>query len=187
MKRKFISSALIALLLTSTMLTSACGNATTLDRIGAISIQAAAGYKAELASLRVGGLLSEAKFARLDRQADALNISAKSLADFLNTLPGVTKENKAQILSKVAELVGLVSGIATNPDLIGAKADSTAVKILQVAIITLQNASIVVAGLNPPTAVRSAVATDEPKAPIALNKVKIATPKLPKDTEKYFR
>jgi len=184
MYRKITS---VALIFAFILPLSACGNATTLDRIGAISIQAAAGYKAELASLRVGGLLSEAKFARLDRQADALNVSARSLADYLNTLPGVTKENKAQILSKVAELVGIVSGIATNPDLIGAKVDSTAIKILQIAIITLQNASIVVAGLNPPSATRSAVATDEPRAPIALSKVKIATPKVPKDAEKYFR
>lgn len=182
-KKLTISCLILALILPLT----ACGNSTTLARIGAISVQAAAGYKAELASLRVANLLTEAKFQRLDRQADALNVAAKALETYLNGLEGVTKENKAQILSKVAELVGLVSAIATNPDLIGAKADSTAVKILQIAIITLQNASIVVAGLQPPSSNRSAVATADAKPPIALDSVKIQTAKVPKEAEKYFK
>lgn len=182
MNRKVKSLIAAAILLFPLCLTG-CGNATTLNRVGAVFVQGAAAYKAELSSLRVAGLLSDAKFARLDRQADALNVTAAQFRDYLNSLPGVTKDNKAQILSKIAEMVGLVSGIVTNPDLIGAKADSTAVKVLQIAVITLQNAAIAVAALDPPPASSRTGASPG----IATDTVKVKLPKVPQEAEKYFK
>lgn len=185
MYKQFTTGALAALLILASISQMACGNATTLARIGAIITAGANGYKAELASLHVGGLIADTKFAKLDKQADALIVTSKALADYFNSLPGITKENKAEVVAKIAEAVGLFGGVITNPDLIGAAKDSLAVKIINAVIITLNNASIVVAGLNPPAAKASfAIGAKDGIQPETIH-VKAAA--VPKGAEKYFK
>jgi hypothetical protein len=159
-----------------------CGNATTLARIGASVKQVAFGVRAEAASLRAGGLLTPAKLDALDKKATALVVSAEALEKYLNSLPGVTASNKAEVVAKVGETLSLVSALAQNADVIGLPADNLFVRILQFGNTVLQNAAIVLAAVNPPP---TGVASGSGAA-VPLAKVKIAIPDVPKGAEKYI-
>lgn len=183
MKIKNITLSLV--LIFSTLLTTACGNTTTLARVGAGFQQAAKGFKAEVASLRAAGLLTPEKLARLDKRADGIITAADTLKEYLDTLPGITAGNKAEIIGKIGEASSLIAGLLQNQDLTGLPSNNLAVQILTFASITLQNASIVIAGIQAPPASRSAVSVQS--AGIPLETIKVKTAKIPKGAEKYFQ
>ena len=167
-------------------MTTACGNETTLARLGTGFKQAAKGFKAEVASLRAAGLLTPEKLATLDKRADGIITAADTLKTYLDSLAGVTAGNKAEIIGKIGEASSLVAGLLQNPDLAGLPSNNLAVQILTFASITLQNASIVIAGIQTPAvATRSREAQSGPAIPLDAIKVKAA--KIPKGAEKYFQ
>jgi len=185
-----IKNTLLSLVLIfSTLMTTACGNTTTLARVGAGFQQAAKGFKAEVASLRAAGLLTPEKLATLDKRADGVITAADTLKEYLDTLPGITAGNKAEIIGKIGEASSLVAGLLQNPDLAGLPSNNLAVQILTFASITLQNASIVIAGIQAPEVKtnRSVIASSEVKQGIQLNTVKVKAAKIPKGAEKYFQ
>lgn len=175
---------LVALLLGAAICQTACGNATTLARVGATVVQVSKGITAEAASLRASGLLTPAKLDALDKKAKAIEVSAAALQSYLNSLPGVNASNKADVVSKVGETLSLVSALAQNADVIGLPPDNLFVKILTFGNITLQNVAVVLAALNPPAASFSSIGGD---ASIPLNKIKVQTAPIPKGAEKYFQ
>lgn len=174
---------LTALLIVGTLAQTACGNATTLARIGASVKQVAFGVRAEAASLRAAGLLTPAKLDALDKKATALVVSAEALEKYLNSLPGVTANNKAEVVAKVGETLSLISALAQNADVVGLPADNLFVRILQFGNTVLQNAAIVLAALNPPPA---GVASGSGAA-VPLAKIKVVIPDVPKGAEKYIK
>lgn len=184
--RKIVTILLTIALTLATLPMAGCGNSTTLARVAAVCRQAAQGYKTELSSLRVGGVLSAGKFGELDRQADEIIVSANAFADYLDGFDRVTASNKAEILAKIAEGVGLARGVSQNARLGGVPADSTAFKLLTIAIVTLDNASLTIAALNPPKAAQSfALGSEEPG--IEKTAVQVKLPRIPKAAEKYFQ
>ncbi len=176
--------ALVALLIAGTLTQTACGNATTLARVGATVVQVSKGITAEAASLRASGLLTPAKLDALDKKAKAIEVSAAALQSYLNSLPGVNAGNKAEVVSKVGETLSLVSALAQNADVIGLPPDNLFVKILTFGNITLQNVSVVLAALNPPAVSVSSVGGE---ASIPLHKIKVQIAPVPKGAEKYFQ
>lgn len=181
--RRIMTAVMLAM---AALVTSGCDNSTTLARVSAVCRQAVQGYKTELSSLRVGGILSAEKFGELDRQADEVILSANALADYLDSFDKVTANNKAEILAKIAEGIGLARGVSQNARLGGVPADSPAFKLLTIAIITLDNASLTIAALNPPKAAQSfALGSEEPG--IEKTSVRLKLPRIPKAAEKYFQ
>lgn len=184
MKRAFSFVLIAALCLPLT----ACGKATTLERVGATVVQVSKAITAEAASLRAAGLLTPAKLDALDRKAKAIEVSAAALQSYLNSLPGVDAANKAEVLSKIGETLSLVSALAQNPDVIGLSPDNLFVKILTFGNITLQNAAIAIAALKPPPASRGAVASaDGGAGAIPPASIKVKLPDVPKGAEKYLK
>jgi len=179
-KRLTISCLILALILPMT----ACGNATTLARIGAGFQQAVRGFQGEIASLKASGLLTPEKAQRLERAGRGLTATANALESYLNSLPGVTAGNKAEILGKIAEATSLLSALLQNPDLKGLSPDTLIIKILNFATITLQQAAIAVATINPIVPPKGAVVTDQG---VPLSSVKVEIPSVPKGAEKYFK
>lgn len=182
--RQFGSIALIFVLLFGTLTQVACGNATTLARVGATVVQVSKGITAEAASLRAAGLLTPAKLDALDKKAKAIEVSAAALQSYLNSLPGVNASNKAEVVSKVGETLSLVSALAQNPDVVGLPPDNLFVKILTFGNITLQNVAVVLAALNPPAASFSTIGAE---ASIPLSKIKVQAAPIPKGAEKYLK
>ena len=175
---------LIPILIIAPLLNAACGSATTLNRVGSGFVQAAKGFKAEVASLRAAGLLTPEKLALLDKRADGVIVAADTLKTFLDGLPGITAGNKAEVLSKIGEASSLVAGLLQNPDLTGLPRGNLAVQILTFASITLQNAAVVVAAIQTPVSVKSA---REKEQGIPTTAILVKTPKVPKGAEKYFQ
>lgn len=185
-----IKNTLLSLVLIfSTLMASACGNETTLARVGAGFQQAAKGFKAEVASLKAAGLLTPEKLARLDKRADGIITASDTLKEYLDTLSGITAGNKAEIIGKIGEASSLIAGLLQNQDLTGLPSNNLAVQILTFASITLQNASIVIAGIQAPDVKtnRSVIASGEVKQGIQLDTVKVKAAKIPKGAEKYFQ
>jgi len=183
---RYAALPLIGVLLVGSLTQSACGNATTLNRIGAGFVQAAAGIKAEVASLNAAGLLSPEKFARLDKRATGIQTAANALKSYLDSLPGVTAGNKAEVIGKIAEATSLVSALLQNSDLANLPPDNVLIKVLLFANVTLQNAAIVVAGVHPPPASNASFALD-PGAAVPLHTITVQVGKPPKGAEKYFK
>lgn len=183
--KKCTSLLLVVLLVATSMSQIACGKATTLARVGAVFVQGSLAYKAELQSLHVGGLLTDAKFAELDVQAGEIVTSAQALADYLNGLPGVTSTNKAELLQKIAEGLGLARGVFANANLVGLPANSTALKIIQIAILTLDNAAVAIAATNPPPSSTASFSTigGGSDGSVPLSGVKVKLPAIPKDVK----
>lgn len=189
MKTKFTRLALIPILLIASLLNTACGNATTLNRVGSGFVQAAKGFKAEVASLRAAGLLTPEKLAVLDKRADGIIVAADTLKTYLDGLGGITAGNKAETLAKIGEASSLVAGLLQNPDLAGLPPKNLAVQILTFASITLQNAAIVVAALNTPEEQKRTLAIGgaSESGGIALDRIPVRAGKIPKGAEKYFQ
>jgi len=175
---------LASLLLLGTLSQTACGNATTLERVGATVVQVSKGITAEAASLRAAGLLTPAKLDALDKKAKAIEVSANALQSYLNSLPGVNAANRAEVVSKVGETLSLVSALVQNPDVLSLPPDNLFVKILTFGNITLQNVAVVLAAINPPAASFSSVGGGDS---IPLSKIKVALAPVPKGAEKYFK
>lgn len=190
-----VSFLLMGALIFGAMTQTACGNATTLERVGATVVQVSKAITAEAASLRAAGLLTPAKLDALDKKAKAIEVSAQALQSYLNSLPSVNAANKAEVLSKIGETLSLVSGLAQNADVVGLPSDNLFVKILTFGNITLQNAAIAIAALNPPSprARRgTSSAGSNPGAQAAedgvpLSSVKFPSAPVPKGAEKYLR
>lgn len=184
MKKKLTSLALCGLLFTASLTQMACGNATTLARIGSGFQQATLGFKAEVQSLQAAGLLTPQKFAALNRRADGAIVAANALRAYLDSLPGVNASNKAEIIGKIGEATSLVAAILQNPDVTGLPPGNTVVKILTFASITLQNAAIVVAAINVSTAGTGGAALS---AGVPLSSIVVKHPPVPKGVENYFK
>ena len=182
--KRFTALALVALITFGTLPLTACGNATTLERVGATIVQVSKGITAEAASLRAAGLLTPAKLDALDKKAKAIETSAAALQSYLNSLPGVNAANKADVVSKVGETLSLVSALAQNPDVLNLPPDNVFIKVLTFGNITLQNVAVVLAALNPPAASFSSIGGE---ASIPLNKIKVQVAPIPKGAEKYFQ
>lgn len=174
----------ITLILALTLSLTACGNTTTLNRVGAGFQQAAKGFQAEINALKAAGQLSDAKFMSLARRANGLITASDVLANYLNGLSGVNAANKAEVLGKIAEATSLVRGLLQNPDLLSLANDNLAIKILTFADITLQNAAVVLAAINAP-APETIVASDAPVG-VPTSAIKVKVPDVPKGAEKYF-
>lgn len=184
-----VSFSMIGALMLGALSQTACGNATTLERVGATVVQVSKAITAEAASLRAAGLLTPAKLDALDRKAKAIEVSAQALQSYLNSLPGVNATNKAEVLSKIGETLSLVSGLAQNTEVVGLPPDNLFVKILTFGNITLQNAAIAIAALNPPSSksARGAIGTQTAEPGIPLSAVKFKAAPVPKGAEKYLR
>lgn len=187
MKRQITTGALAAVLILSSLASTACGNATTLARVGATVVQVAKGIQGEIDSLGNAGLLKDDKLARANKTAAAITIAANALEKHLNDLTSVTAGNKAEITAEIAKTVSLVAGLLQNPDVAALGPDNLLVKVLTFANITLQQISVVFAAVqvsNPKQGIASTPGRPE-SVPMSSIKIKIGAP--PKGAEKYFK
>jgi hypothetical protein len=181
-KRKIGVWLLVGTISLGSLSLTACGNSTTLSRVGSAFQQVAKGFQGEIESLKASGLLSADKAIRLEAKARGLNVAADALANYLNGLSTVNANNKAEVASEIAKATSLLGALLQNPDVLGLSPDTLLVKILNWGNITLQQAAIVLAALNPPPATPKAGPSS---GGIPTNTIKIKIPPVPKGAEKY--
>ena len=163
-----------------------CGNQASLSKAGIVLTQGAAAYKAELASLRVAGLLTETKFTQLNTQADQIIIITSELSKFLNSLTEINQRNAAQVIAKVSEALSLVSGVLQNSTLGGVPPGSKAIQVLNFGIITLNSIAAAITAIVPAPGAVGVAAAGNPKSSVPASTVKVKLPEIPKDLQKQY-
>lgn len=185
MNRKIKVFALSALLMLGTLAQTACGNSTTLSRVGNVAVQLAQGFEGEVNALVASGLLKEGpKLTALRQKVSAAKVSANALNSFLVSLKEVNASDKAQIVLKVAELTGIISGVLVNQDAFGLSENSGVVVVLRYATISLNQIALVIAALNPPGAGVAAVGGG--KSGIPVEKIKFQFDEPPATVKQYL-
>ena len=185
MKRKIQSFALIALLIVGSIAQTACGNATTLSRVGNVAVQLALGFEGEVNSLVAAGLIKEGpRLTALRQKVSAAKVSANALNAYLVSLAEVNASDKAQITLKVAELTAIISGVLINQDAFGLSENTGVVVVLRYATISLNQIALVIAALNPPAA--GVAAASGAKSGIAVDKIKFEFTEPPATVKQYL-
>lgn len=184
---KLTALLLAALLALGTMPLMGCGGKTiALSRTAAIIKQGARAYKSELNSLKIGGVIDQARFDNLDMQADQIISAADGLADYLTKLDTITPGNKAELLAKIADGGRIARGILQNPRLVGLPADSTPLKVLNIAIMTLDNTVFAITALGIPDGDQVSFSSLDAKT-VSTDNVKIKLPDVPSELQHYFK
>ena len=144
MRRAFSSLIIFAMVLPL----NACGNKTTLDKIGAIVVTAVNAYALELDQLSVGGSISPEKYEKLRAQAELAKQRAAAFKLELDAFGAITPGNVSQIVLQFASLTTFLQRIIVDA---GLSASGLPFRVLTFAINTLITASAVLAGLYPPS------------------------------------
>jgi hypothetical protein len=137
-------------LLIGSLVTQACGNKTTLDRVGAVVVAAVSAYSNEIDQLRAQGLISETKYNRAKEKAGAIRLKAEEFNRILSGFAEIRPGDTPAILQQINALAGLVDASLSDTALGDLAQNSKPIKALRYIRATLDAASIVVAGLFPP-------------------------------------
>lgn len=186
-RRKMIALAPAALVAAGTFPLMGCEKTVALSRTARIIKQGARAYKSELGSLKLGGVIDQATFDPLDLQANEIIKAADSLADYLTKLDTITPDNKAELLARIADGGRLARGILQNPRLVGLPADSTPLKVLNIAIFTLDNTVTAILALGIPDADQVSFSSVGETKAVSTAEVKIKLPNVPKELEHHFK
>lgn len=163
-----------------------CEKTIALSRSAKVIKQGARAYKSELSSLKLGGIIAQPTFDHLDLQADQIISAADSLADYLTKLDTITPANKAELLARIADGGRLARGILQNPRLVGLPADSTALKVLNIAVFTLDNLVLAITALGIPDGDQVSFSSLDAKT-VSTTDVKIKLPNVPSELQHYFK
>jgi hypothetical protein len=142
----------VMLLIGVTVLTAqTCNKQTTLDRVGAVVVASVSLYGTEIDNLKSEGLIDDAKYERLKKKAKALDTSAADFSRALSEFGAIGKGNAPAFLQKLGAFTRIIETALTDVDLGGISETSKPVNALRYGRATLNAASLVVAGLFPPT------------------------------------
>lgn len=187
MKASKLTALLLTALLTfGTMPLMGCNKTIALSRTAKIIKQGSRAYKSELASLKLGGVIDQAKFDSLDMQADQIINAADGLADYLTKLDTITPGNKAELLARIADGGRIARGILQNPRLVGLPADSNPLKVLNIAILTLDNTVFAITALGIPDGDQVSFSSLDTKT-VPTADVKIKLPDVPPELRHHFQ
>ena len=151
MKRKLTSLALMALLIAGSISQAACGNTTTLDRVGRAAVNIAQAVVDEVAALKASGLTGP-KLDRIEKSAVAFKTSADVLKDYLDGLKDVSDKDAAAITQQIAKAVNIANALLMNPDVLGLGEGSKLVQVLRYSGVALNQLSLSLAVFFPPPA-----------------------------------
>ena len=187
--RKTIQSLLMTLALVGlTLPLAACGNKTTLDRIGNVAVAAATAFDAALVQYLAGKSISEATYQKLKPKAEALIAEAKAYDVLIDGYAVIGPNDIGAITFQTAQLVAKFRGTLQDGATWGLSPNSTAIKVLNFAVDSLTVASAIFAGLFPPPAVVTAQAGNGIPVPKkALRATPITLPKRDKETQKALQ
>ena len=149
MKRKITSLALIALLITGSISQMACGNATTIDRVGRVAVALAKGFSDEVAALKTAGLMGP-KIDAAEKAGKKITAAAASLQAILDGAKTINSHDAAQIAGYISTISGAVGGLLQDPNFLGLGENSTIVKITKYTSIALTQLSLTLGAFFPP-------------------------------------
>ena len=186
-RRKMIALIPAGIVGAGTLPLMACEKTVALSRTAKIIKQGARAYKSELGSLKLGGIIDQATFDTLDPQADQIISAADSLADYLTKLDTITPDNKAELLARIADGGRIARGILQNPRLVGLPADSTPLKVLNIAIFTLDNTVAAIIALGIPDGDQVSFSSVGETKTVSTASVKVKLPDVPSELKHHFQ
>lgn len=173
--KRFVACSLILAL----AVTSAGCRQTTFNRVGAVIVAAADGYDRQIENLFREKLIDQTTYDKRKASAAALLVDAKDYQALLAAFPVLTRENSGRIAAATSDLVRKFRATLSNPDLGNLPPGSGPVRALGYAITVLDNASIALAAIFPPSqGPAPANATLPPKA-VPARSIKIDLPPKP--------
>lgn len=182
MKRQIKVFSLAFVLVAGSISQIACGNATTLDKVGRVAVNLAQGLADQIAALEAGGLDS-AKLVRLRQSSAAFTASAKALKDYLDGLKDVNQKDSAAITQQIAKAVNIANALLQNPDVFGLGENSTLVKTLRYTGIALNQLSLTLTVFFPPPPPGAVSASSAGGKTVAVAKIKIDFPDPPPEVK----
>lgn len=184
--RRIAQSLVMTLALVSlTLPLVACGNKTTLDRIGNVAVAAATAFDSALVQYLKGKSISQATYDKLKPRAEALIKEAKDYDALIDGYAEIGPGDVGAITAQTATLISRFRGTLQDAGLFGISPNATAIKVLNFAVDSLTIASAIFAGLFPPPAVVTAQAGNGIPIPKkSLKATPVQLPRTDKDTQK---
>jgi hypothetical protein len=151
MKRQIKVLSLAFLLVAGSISQIACGNATTIDKVGRFAVLLAQGFSAEVASLKTAGLTGP-KIDAAEKAGKKISAAADSLKAILDGAKTINSHDAAQIAGYISTITSAVGGLLQNADFLGLGENSTIVKIAKYTSIALTQLSLTLGVFFPPPA-----------------------------------
>ena len=186
-RRNMLALTPAAIVAAGTLPLMGCEKTVALSCTAKIIKQGARAYKSELSSLKLGGVIDQATFDPLDSQADQIINAADSLADYLSKLDTITPGNKSELLARIADGGRIARGILQNPRLVGLPLDSTPLKVLNIAILTLDNTVLAITALGIPDGDQVSFASLGESKTVPASAVSIKLPDVPSNLKHHFQ
>ncbi len=183
--RKLKTLALVGILFIGAISQTACGNTTTLDKVGRVAVALAQGFADQVRVLKDAGLDSK-KIDTLDAASKKLNAAAKSLKEILDSGKTVNERDAVQIAAYVAVISTAVNSLLINPDFTGLGENSKIVKITKYTSIVLNQLSLTLAVFFPSPPPGAVLAADGGKS-VATSQIKIEFAKPPAEVEALLK
>jgi hypothetical protein len=173
--RKLKTFALTALLIVGTLAQTACGNATTIDKVGRVAVLLAKGFSDEVAALKTAGL-SGPKIDAAEAAGKKITAAAKSLDAILQGAKTINSRDAAEIAGYISTISGAVGALLQNSDFLGLGENSTIVKVTKYTSIALTQLSLTLGLFFPPVAPGQVVVADAKIVKTATIKVDFPEP-----------
>lgn len=183
--RKLKTLTLVGILFIGAISQTACGNATTLDKVGRVAVALAQGFSDQVAALKAGGLTGS-KLASAEAASKKITAAASSLKAILDGAKTINERDAAQIASYIATITATVGGLLQNPDFTGLGENEKIVKIARYTSIALNQLSLTLAVFFPPPPPGAVLAADGGKF-VATSKIKIEFAKPPVEVEALLK
>lgn len=149
MKRQIKVLSLVFLLVAGSISQIACGNSTTIDKVGRVAVALAKGFADEVAALKTAGLTGP-KIDAAEAAGKKISAAAKSLNEILEGAKTINSHDAAQIAGYISTISGAVGGLLQNADFLGLGENSTIVKITKYTSIALTQLSLTLGVFFPP-------------------------------------
>lgn len=128
---------------------TACGNTTTIDKVGKVAVALAKGFSDEVAALKTAGLTGP-KIDAAERAAKKITAAADSLKAILDGAKTINSQDAAQIAVYISTISGEVGALLQNSNFLGLGENSTIVKITKYTSIALTQLSLTLGVFFPP-------------------------------------
>jgi len=182
MKRNIKAFSLAALLLAGSISQVACGNETTIDKVGRVAVALAKGFSDEVAALKTAGLTGP-KILAAERAAVKITAAANSLDAILQGAKTVNSNDAAQIASYVAVISGEVGRLLQDPNFLGLGENSTIVKVAKYTSIAVTQLSLTLAVFFPPPAPGQISASGVNVKTVKVSAIKVDFPEPPPEVK----
>lgn len=182
MNRKLSAFSLMAILLVGTISQTACGNSTTIDKVGRVAVLLAKGFADEVAALKTAGL-SGPKIDAAERAGKRISAAADSLNAILQGAKTINSRDAAQIAGYISTITGEVGKLLQNADFMGLGENSTIVKVTKYTSIALTQLSLTLGIFFPPPPAGAVAASGASVKVVKTSAIKVDFPEPPPEVK----